>query len=305
MTTTRLAPTSDALSRGGAVPGGARSGHLDRVPQRSARQKQETLWALHFPISLRPASLDAHHQLSDDASACRAVPFCARHSSRTMMCARRARRPFTPIGTVAAIRFVADGEHPFTGIFATGAVGFMRASLAVGMPNYSPAAALKFLLDGPHPSAEHAAAPIAGQAGQPGFLRTRAHQSHHGTHHLSEHAHVAAPESSGSPRSRTRSSCNVSITWPLSRTTAPAVEHAVRRSWCTCTARMKSATTPRRPPTFDRFSREIPSGSLLYRMYGKAARAPSRSTSARSRSSLNSSRRNSATASWPSSMPGP
>ena len=50
------------------------------------------------------------------------------------------------------MRFVADGEHDFTGIFATGGVGFVRASLAVGMPNYSPAAALKFLLDGPHPS---------------------------------------------------------------------------------------------------------------------------------------------------------
>ena len=61
-------------------------------------------------------------------------------------------KAFHTHGTVATMRFVADGEHPFTGIFATGAVGFVRASLAVGMPNYSPAAALKFLLDGPHPS---------------------------------------------------------------------------------------------------------------------------------------------------------
>src|SRR5262245_49301246 len=61
-------------------------------------------------------------------------------------------KAFHAYGTVAKMRFVADGTHPFTGIFTTGAVGFVRASLAVGMPNYSPAAALKFLLDGPYPS---------------------------------------------------------------------------------------------------------------------------------------------------------
>ena len=61
-------------------------------------------------------------------------------------------KAFHTYGTVAKMRFEADGEHPFTGIFATGAVGFVRASLAVGMPAYSPAAAFKFLIDGPHPS---------------------------------------------------------------------------------------------------------------------------------------------------------
>ena len=61
-------------------------------------------------------------------------------------------KAFHAYGTVAKMRYVADGKHPFTGIFATGGVGFVRASLAVGMPNYSPAVALKFLLDGPHPS---------------------------------------------------------------------------------------------------------------------------------------------------------
>ena len=52
----------------------------------------------------------------------------------------------------AKMRFEADGDHPFTGIFDSGAVGFVRASLAVGMPGYSPAAAFKFLIDGSHPS---------------------------------------------------------------------------------------------------------------------------------------------------------
>ena len=61
-------------------------------------------------------------------------------------------KAFHTYGTVGKMRFESDGEHPFTGLFDTGAVGFVRASLAVGMPNYSPAAAFKFLIDGPHPS---------------------------------------------------------------------------------------------------------------------------------------------------------
>ena len=61
-------------------------------------------------------------------------------------------KTFHAFGTVAKVRFAAAGEHPFTGIFASGAVGFMRASLASGMPKYSPAAAFKFLIDGPRPS---------------------------------------------------------------------------------------------------------------------------------------------------------
>ena len=61
-------------------------------------------------------------------------------------------KAFNARGTVTQMRFVADGDHQFTGIFGSGGVGFVRASLAVGMPNYSPAAALKFMLDGPHPS---------------------------------------------------------------------------------------------------------------------------------------------------------
>ena len=61
-------------------------------------------------------------------------------------------KAFHAFGTAAKVNFVADGNHPFTGIFATGAAGIARASLAVGMPDYSPAISFKFLLDGPHPS---------------------------------------------------------------------------------------------------------------------------------------------------------
>src|SRR5262245_38011168 len=55
-------------------------------------------------------------------------------------------KAFHAFGTTAKVHFVADGTHPFTGMFATGGVGFMRASLAVGMPKYSPAASFKFML---------------------------------------------------------------------------------------------------------------------------------------------------------------
>ena len=61
-------------------------------------------------------------------------------------------KSFHPCGTIAKIRFVPDGAHPFTGLFATGAVGFVRLSLAMGEKNFGPSAALKFFVDGPNPS---------------------------------------------------------------------------------------------------------------------------------------------------------
>ena len=115
-------------------------------------EKQETLW--HFvsrwPYDELPSA--AHHQRRRRCGSWSAGRSCARHSSQDDDVRPPRTKAFHAHGTVAQMRFVADGEHPFTGIFASGAVGFVRASLAVGMPNYSPAAALKFLLDGPHPS---------------------------------------------------------------------------------------------------------------------------------------------------------
>jgi len=63
-------------------------------------------------------------------------------------------KAFHPLGTVAKIRFEAAEDHPFTGIFATGAVGFARLSLAMGEANFGPSTAFKFLIDGPN-SAEN------------------------------------------------------------------------------------------------------------------------------------------------------
>src|SRR5262245_66021369 len=59
-------------------------------------------------------------------------------------------KAFHAYGTVAKMRFVADGTHPFTGIFATGGGGCVRGPLAVGMANYSPAASVQLLVDGQH-----------------------------------------------------------------------------------------------------------------------------------------------------------
>ena len=117
----------------------------------SARDKQEALWSFisRWPYeelpSMHSTSLQLMRKLMSRAFLRKAfVQDDDVRPPRT--------KAFHAFGTAAKMRFVADGTHPFTGIFATGGVGFARASLAVGMPNYSPAAAFKFLLDGPHPS---------------------------------------------------------------------------------------------------------------------------------------------------------
>lgn len=116
-----------------------------------ARDKQEILWSFisQWPYaqlpSMRTTNVQVMRRLMNRAFLRRA--FVQDDDVRPPRM-----KAFHAFGTVAKMRFVADGTHPFTGIFATGGVGFVRASLAVGMPNYSPAAALKFLLDGPHPS---------------------------------------------------------------------------------------------------------------------------------------------------------
>jgi deferrochelatase/peroxidase EfeB len=117
----------------------------------SARHKQDTLWDA---ISSSPYTELPSARVTNSQTMRRLVKraFLREAFVRDDDVRPPRAKAFHTWGTVARMRFVADGDHPFTGIFATGAVGFVRASLAVGMPNYSPAAALKFLLDGPHPS---------------------------------------------------------------------------------------------------------------------------------------------------------
>jgi len=55
---------------------------------------------------------------------------------------------FHPRGSVGQIRFVADGDHPYTGVFESGAPGVARLSLAMDPGRYLPGGAFKFLIDG-------------------------------------------------------------------------------------------------------------------------------------------------------------
>ena len=117
----------------------------------SARQKQEILWDFISRIPFDPLPSARVSQLQTVSR------LLNRAFLRQAFVQDDDVRPprikaFHAYGTVAKMRFVADGKHPFTGIFADGAIGFARASLAVGMPDYSPAMSLKFLFSGPHAS---------------------------------------------------------------------------------------------------------------------------------------------------------
>ena len=236
----------------------------------SARQKQETLW--HFVSGLpydelpspRTTNAQTMRQLVSRAFLRKAfVQDDDVRPPRT--------KAFHAYGTVAKMRFVADGEHPFTGIFATGAVGFVRASLAVGMPNYSPAAALKFLLDGPHPSQNlllHQS--LDKQASRDFFERAPTN-------------HTLAPTTFPN-----------TLMLPLLRFWLSPISHpielqrldhladvtsdgaAVERACAPELVYLYGADEVRNDPAstddFRSILAEIPSGSLLYRMYGKASR---------------------------------
>lgn len=123
----------------------------DSYNNANPRQKQEMLWEL---ISNIPYSALPSINISDFKTASRLINRVFLRKAFNLNDDVRSPRfkAFHTYGTIAKVRFVADGNHPFSGIFSSGGVGFMRASLAVGMPKYSPAIAFKFLLDGKHPS---------------------------------------------------------------------------------------------------------------------------------------------------------
>lgn len=63
-------------------------------------------------------------------------------------------------GTVACVTLEPAGEHPYTGVFATGGRALLRFSDGAGGPRFTPALALKFLVDG-GPSLNYFALPYA------------------------------------------------------------------------------------------------------------------------------------------------
>jgi hypothetical protein len=115
----------------------------------SASQKQEILWEFisRYPYSDLPPLDTTVLQLT--------FRLVNRSKLRPAFDVNEDVRPprtkaFHPLGAVAKVRFVADGDHPFTGIFASGAIGLARLSLAMGKANFGPSGAFKFLIDGPN-----------------------------------------------------------------------------------------------------------------------------------------------------------
>ena len=236
-----------------------------------ARDKQETLWRFisSWPYeqlpSMRTTNLDLMRQLMSRAFLRKAfVQDDDVRPPRT--------KAFHAFGTVAKMRFVADGTHPFSGIFATGGVGFVRASLAVGMPNYSPAAALKFLLDRAHPSENlllHQS--LDTQASRDFFERAP-------TNHTL--APVTFPNTLMVPLLRLWLS-PISSPIELQRldhlaavtNNGTVVERAVAPELVYLYGAAEVRNDPASTEDFRTLLANIPAGSLLYRMYGKATRS--------------------------------
>ncbi len=234
----------------------------------SARQKQDVLWRFisRLPYTPLPSMRTTDFQLM--------VRLSSRAFLRKSFVQDDDVRPprtkaFHTYGTVAAMRFVADGKHPFTGIFATGAVGFVRASLAVGMPNYSPAAALKFLLDGPHPSENmmlHQS--LDKQASRDFFERAPTN-------------HTIAPTTFPNTLMLPLLKFWLSpISNPIEMqlldhlavvtNTGAAVEHACAPQLVYLYGADEVRNDPASTADFRSILADIPSGSLIYRMYGKS-----------------------------------
>ena len=148
---TSASSTSDASSAQQQYEAALAQVTVDSFRGAPASAKQDTLWELisSSPYATLPSAVVTNSQ-TVRRLAKRAFLREAFEQDDDVRPPRA--KAFHTYGTVGKMRFEADGEHPFTGIFDTGAVGFVRASLAVGMPGYSPAAAFKFLIDGPHPS---------------------------------------------------------------------------------------------------------------------------------------------------------
>ena len=236
----------------------------------SARDKQEVLWSF---ISKWPyADLPSAHT-SDFQTMSRLVKraFLRKAFVQDDDVRPPRTKAFHAFGTAAKMRFVADGTHPFTGLFASGGVGFMRASLAVGMPKYSPAAAFKFLLDGPHASENmllHQS--LDTQASRDFFERAP-------TNHTL--APITFPNTLMLPFLRFWLS-PISSPIELQRldhlaavtSNGTVVERPVAPELVYLYGADEVRNDPASTEDFRSLLASIPSGSLLYRMYGKATR---------------------------------
>ena len=265
-----LAPMKDVTSAEKQYEAALKAVASDAFLNASGRQKQETLWNFisGFPYEQLPSMRTTSFQLIQRLAS-RAFLRKAFVQDDDVRPPRT--KAFHTHGTVAKIRFVADGKHPFTGIFATGGVGFVRASLAVGMPNYSPAASLKFLLDGPHPSENmmlHQS--LDTQASRDFFERAPTNQTL---------APTTFPNTLMLPLMRLwlspiSSPIEMQLLDHLAAVTNSGA--VVNRACSPELVYLYGADEVRNDPAsnedFRSLLAKIPSGSLLYRMYGKASR---------------------------------
>ena len=236
-----------------------------------ARDKQELLWSFisRWPYSDLPSA-----RTSDFQTMSRLVKraFLRKAFVQDDDVRPPRTKAFHAFGTAAKIRFVADGTHPYSGLFASGGVGFMRASLAVGMPKYSPAAAFKFLLDGPHASENmllHQS--LDTQASRDFFERAP-------TNHTL--APITFPNTLMLPFLRfwlspISSPIELQRLDHLAAVTSDGtiVERPVAPELVYLYGADEVRNDPASTEDFRSLLACIPSGSLLYRMYGKAARS--------------------------------
>ena len=236
-----------------------------------ARDKQEILWSFISNWPVRTAAVDAHQRHADDEPVDQTC-VSAQGIRPGRRCETAPDEGISCVGTAAKMRFVADGTHPFTGMFATGGVGFVRASLAVGMPKYSPAAAFKFAAMGRIHRGICCCTSHGAHASEPGFFE-RAPTNH-------TLAPITFPNTLMLPLLRFWLS-PISSPIELQRldhlaavtNNGTVVEHAVAPELGNLDGADEVRNDPASREDFRELLAAIPSGSLLYRMYGKASRS--------------------------------
>ena len=235
----------------------------------SARDKQEVLWSF---ISRRPygCAVDEDHRLSVDAQ--------ADESCLSPQGLRPGRRRETAAGEgLSCVRH--RGEDPLRrrrqpSIYRP--LRHRRRRLQAGVPGgrhaeLQPGRRLEVPARWTASIRKHAAAPIAGYASEPGLLRAGAHESHPGARPVPEHALAAGPEILALPdlhpielQRLDHLAAVTSNGTVVQRPPAPELVYLYGAD--------EVRNDPASTEDFRSLFGDIPPGSLLYRMYGKAAR---------------------------------
>ncbi|MCO5172127.1 MAG: hypothetical protein M9894_37990 [Planctomycetes bacterium] len=137
-------------------------------------EKQETVWraASATPYATLPAigGRGVGGSVWDTLQALR-LPLLERTFS-TASDVRPARtKIFHPFGSVARVVYEPVGDHPYTGLFASGAPGIARLSLATDEKSFIPGIALKLFVQGRPSVNVHAIPSFDAQEGRDFFLR--------------------------------------------------------------------------------------------------------------------------------------